>query len=52
MKFVKGTESFPFKLSHKTSSWAHSSYSTHLFQSTFFTSPVKMVGCKENDADV
>lgn len=35
VKFVRETESFPFKLSHKISSWVHCSYGTRLFQRTF-----------------
>lgn len=37
--FVRETESFPFKLRHRVSSWPHGSYGTRLFQSTFL--PVK-----------
>lgn len=53
MKFVSGTESFAFKLSHNIFSWAHS-YGTRL-RAHFcwvITSPVKPMGCKRNNADV
>lgn len=49
------TESFPFKLGHKVSSWTHPFGAPACFRAPFYwtiTSPVKTMGCKGNNANV
>lgn len=53
--FFRGTESFPFRLGHKVSSWAHTFGAPACFRAHFYwaiTSPIKTMACKGNNADV
>lgn len=51
----KGTESFPFRLGHKVSSWAHTFGAPECFRAHFYwaiTSPIKTTDCEGNNASV
>lgn len=53
--FFRETESFPFRLGHKVSSWALTFGAPAFFRAHFYwaiTSPIKKMDCKGNNANV